>query len=1045
MVYNSLGIYAKDINYNDLKGLLPLHPFSAFILQNISREVNSNQRTMFQFLCGDPNASENTKCNFRWFIENSDITKWSYLTCDYIWDYFFHINNNDLDEDAMNAINHYNTFQAQCANEDEKRVLKVALLLKAMKGEKGRNVGNLLRPTLQNITFAFAGTDISDKVRSIMDGFVKKYVFGSIEEGNRDILYISQSQNIDDEKYKEKEVWARTNFAFEKLITNPEYGLLSAFSLAGYYPLRFESICATHKDFKMKTANLRTLDTNKIPLVYMFAKTDEDKVKNREVINNILAEPGKDIIIVDLSSQPFSCGEINEYERFIKNAALYAYFEKVDGGQASLKLKEAKEVINAWKKRLYETQITLYTRENSPICFYGTNQFENRIAELNTNIFKASIETIVANKDVFKTSFSADVAVMGMEKKTIPSAYNYLAVWREKLAKENIWNNPEYALTMQTHPVAKMKQAVDEFIKESIKNNGSVGITDIWNLLRDKPFGLLPCTGTTFIIGFLMKEYADCGYYKKDAVKYPTLLTAVELADMIHGIIKGLKNADTLSIVKMTDKQEQFCKCSGEIFKLPPQKQNAIQDVMIGIKDRLPNDGFPLWSLKYYVKNNDKYGLCDAILPIIDAFCYFVSAIKDGEKNETQIAEEIMDLFSKDAGIKEYLCEVYNSSNLRLGMQSYIAEYKPEFVSLAEQIADEGRYIEQVKGRLSLFASWLWEKGDADKQIDAVYLDYQLINAINKIIPQPVMKIEDATTAISNRISAVKMPFDFFKGYVSNIAKLLQNLISIYRTNGFKEINKIELLDEINNHSDQFIEFFMGQQKVFSVCLKSSLKEEQLSDDDINKIYTNLESKEIGGDLDGFLVRLKEICDEYKKAQKYNQLLNLWKSVSGAYDTPAKWSEANKTPILCLFSDCVSLSKEVFDIINIGRATVSDAKIADAINFLNTNKSISKLSDKEYCDKMFIHFVTGEYEMLLSDIDEVRKLLISKLNSRVYDWYLHKSIIESIIKLYAEEKYPQFVGRVLDKIDELPLEKVKDYLKELIKNEPLVGIKIMKN
>ena len=93
MVQRSLGIYAQDIKDEDLKGLLPLHPFAAFMLQNISREMNSNQRTMFQFLCGDPNASENTRCNFRWFIENSDVTKWGYLTCDYIWDYFFHYNN----------------------------------------------------------------------------------------------------------------------------------------------------------------------------------------------------------------------------------------------------------------------------------------------------------------------------------------------------------------------------------------------------------------------------------------------------------------------------------------------------------------------------------------------------------------------------------------------------------------------------------------------------------------------------------------------------------------------------------------------------------------------------------------------------------------------------------------------------------------------------------------------------------------------------------------------------------------------------------------
>lgn len=1050
MVHNSLGIYAKDIKDEDLKGLLPLHPFAAFILQNISPEARSDQRTMFQFLCGDPNASENAKHNFRWFIENSDITKWSYLTCDYIWDYFFQYNNTDLDEDAKNAISHYSTFEKQCSNDDEKRVLKVSFLLKAMKGEKGRGIGTLLRPTLSNIVFAFAGTDIADKVRSIMDSFVKKSVFGSIDEGDRDVLYITQSQTIDEEKYKEKDVWARRTFPFETIIANPEYSLLSSFSLTGYYPLRFEPICTTHKNIKTEVAKVIALDTTKIALFFLFANSDEDKIKNREAIKTVIEGQGEDIIVVDLSNEPLSKGENNEYERFIKNAALHAYFEKVDGGQASLKLREAKEVIATWKKRLYDTSVTLYHHDTTPISFSGTNQFGNRIAELNVSIFKYCIENIVSNESVFKTAFSADVAIMGMGKKTFPSSYNYLSVWKDNLSKDNIWNNADYQQTMPSHPLAQMKIEVDKLIEKDIKTNGSVNIADIWKLLKDKPFGLLPCVGGVFIFGFIMKEYADCGYYKKNAVKYPTPLTAVELSDMIHGIMKGLKNADSLSIVSMTEPQKHFCKVSGEIFKLPPQNQNAVQDIMIAIKERLPNDGFPLWSLKYYVKNNDKHGLSESVLPIIDAYCRFVAVIKEGDKNETQIAEEIIDLFGRDAGIKDYLCKIYNSKNLRLGMQYYVEEYNQSLVSLAEKIGDEGRYIEQIKRRLSpssnSFSSWLWEKGTADQEIDAVYLDYRLIDAINKIIPVPVKKIEDAVTTISNRISAIKMPFDFFKPYASDIDKLMQYLIAIYKASGFKEINRDDFISEVNNHGPQFMEFFMSQQKVFTTSLRSTLNEDQLSDEDINIIYAKLESKVIGGNLDSFVIRIKGICDDVKKTQKYNQLLELWKEISAGYESPAKWSEANNTPILCLFTDNLNMAKEIFDCLNAGRSTISDAKIADATHFITSNSRFNELGNKLYCDTMFREFISGEYGMLLTDIDEVRKLLSSKLNSRVYDWYLHKGSIDDIIKEYAEDKYktPQFVGIVMNKIDELSPEKAKEYLKELARKEPLVGIKIMK-
>ena len=1042
MVRNSLNIYADDIKDEDLKGLLPLHPFSALVLQFISREVNSNQRTMFQFLCGDPDTSEITQHNFRWFIENHDLTNWCYLTSDYIWDYFFHYDNMDLDEKAKSAINHYFTFENLCKNEDEKRVLKVALLLTALKHEKGRGTSNLLRPTLSNITFAFAGTDIADKIRSIMDDLVKRSVFGASQEGSSDFLYISQSQNIDEEKYKEKIASAKANFTFEKIVTNPEYQLTSSFSPSGYAPLRFDYICATHKDLRTKTAKINSIEPNIIPLIFMFAKTEEDKVKNREALNNLLNNSTKDVIFVDLSSQPLSNAE---YDNFIKFAALYSYFEKLDVSQASLNLKYAEGVINTWKRKINETQITLYTQNNPPISFNGTIQFAERLNELNAIIFSAGIESIVNKDSIFKTAFSSDVAIMGMDKKQIPSNYKYLTEWKEKLAKDNIWNNAEYFLTMPSHPLAKMKIAVDSLIEESIANNGSVGIIDIWSLLRDKPFGLLPCIGSMFTVGFLLKEYADCGYYKKDIIKYPTPLTTPELADMIHGIIKGLNNADTLSIVRMTERQEKFCKYSGELFKLSQQKQNSIQDVLIGIKDRLSNDGYPLWSLKYYIQHNDRHGLTDVVKPIIDTYCKFVSG-KQGEINEAQIAEDIMDLFDRDAGIKEYLCDVYNSSNLREGMQFYINEYKPDLLSIAKRIDDDGRYLDQVKDNFVQFTSWLWEKGDIDKQIDAVYLDYQLIEAINKIIPHPIKKLEDAITAISNRISSIKMPYDFFKNNILVQQKLLISLISIYRTNSFKEINKEELLHEINQHSEEFIDFFLNQQKLFSVSLNSALGDQQLSEVDINKIYSKLETKAINKQLDNYIISLKVICDNYKKDQKYNQLLETWKNLSDT-ETPVAWSETNKIPILCIFIDSFQEAKEVFDIINVGRVIVSDVKIEAAITFINSNANIKNLNNGVFCDQMFLEFVCGEYEMLISDIDEVKTLLTSRMSCSVYDWYFNKLAIDSVIKEYAEEKYKslQYIEKVLAKIDLLSADDAKNYLKGLIMNEPLVGIKILNN
>ena len=65
-------IIARDatITQNNITKLFPMHPYSSYLLKFISQDINSNQRTMFQFLCADYSPSDERK-NFRWFIDNN--------------------------------------------------------------------------------------------------------------------------------------------------------------------------------------------------------------------------------------------------------------------------------------------------------------------------------------------------------------------------------------------------------------------------------------------------------------------------------------------------------------------------------------------------------------------------------------------------------------------------------------------------------------------------------------------------------------------------------------------------------------------------------------------------------------------------------------------------------------------------------------------------------------------------------------------------------------------------------------------------------------
>jgi hypothetical protein len=1041
-VKNTINRYSEDIKNEDLKGLLPMHPYAAFLLHDISSKISSNQRTMFQFLCGGPVVTELKGHNFQWFIGEYDVNNWAYLTCDYIWDYFFDYDNVDLDEKSKSMISYYYNFAGQCQNENEKRVLKVALLLTAIQQEKGRGITNLLRPTLSNIAATFAGTPLEDRIVDIMNKFVQKGILSSMPEGN-DTLYITQFKPPDEERFKEFENKLRSSLSFEKLIVESNYAITENFAFTSYALPRFEVICATHRDLKTKLERVKNLDSNRVPLVFMFAKDEEDSVKNYSVIRTALAEQQREIVIADVSSQPLTD---LEYENFIKCKVKSNYFLNIDLNQARLNESQAKAIIDTWKTKINNTTIKLYSQSIEPVSLIGIGQFSQRLKEINAKIYPYGLESITSNDKMFSPSgYRETVPAMGMDKEKISANFNYLQVFKRKMEEDNIWYNPTYFTAMPAHTLSKMKIAVKNLIDENFSARSSVAIIDIWNVLKEKPFGLLSCIGSAFVTGFLLKEYADSGYYKKDSISNNVPLTHDNLADMIIGVIKGIKNADTLYIVKMTEEHELFCKYSGEIFKLSSERQNSIQDVMKGIKVALPNTDFPLWALKYYIKKNDDLGLAEEAMPIIDLYCEFISSHNEHPgRDETKIAEEIIRLFKKDVGIKEYLKNAFNGNNLKTGMDYYISDYKPQLVALADRLGAGKEYIGEIKNKLVTDSSWLWEKGDIDNRIEEVYFDYNLVDAVNKILFQPVSKLDSAANAIRNRISAIKMPFELFKGYYPELNKLFFDLINIYKTGSFIETNKTAFFRELEDKADLFNNFYSKQQQVFKTGMNDLLKTE-LSDEEITYLYTKTESEAILKPLNDYEQTLTQVLASYQKNKKYEELLEKWRSASNTI-SPAEWSLHNKIPVLCLFETEIQEAKQVFDLINAGRAAItSDDTIEQAITFLNTNSTINLLGDKERCDNIFKSFVSGEYDLLITDVNEIKILLYERLGSNVYDWLIRKNTIDAIVKEFATKKYiTGYYYKVFDKIDKLSTEQLKIYLKDLIKNEPLVGIKIIK-
>ena len=250
----------------------------------------------------------------------------------------------------------------------------------------------------------------------------------------------------------------------------------------------------------------------------------------------------------------------------------------------------------------------------------------------------------------------------------------------------------------------------------------------------------------------------------------------------------------------------------------------------------------------------------------------------------------------------------------------------------------------------------------------------------------------------------------------------------------------------MEQRSDEFNIFFDNQFELFRKKVSEVLNVE-IPDDECLYLYRKLDSNAIERDIEQYVQTLKQYYTQHQKNKKYNLLVEKWKQLTGT-ESPSKWSYIFKVPVLCLFYDELNDAKTTFEIISKPHISVSEEQINSAINFLSISKNMYKLKDKSLCNRIFKEFISSDYDLIINDDDmeKIKNIFLRKLGSNVYEWYVRKGEIDNIVKEYASEKYRRsYYSVVFRKIDSLSPEKAKEYLKELIKNEPLVGIQIMKN
>ena len=1045
----------SSIQDGDFKNLLPMQPYTAYLLKFIAQDISSNQRTMFQFLSGDYIEGDEERTNFKWFIDHYgyEYGKWNFLTADYLWDYFFHAFNADFDSSFTDATSHYNTYESICvvngkADSSEsinrKRVLKVALLLSALqtKNSSASRTGatSLLRSTKKNICSCFVGTSLENNVSGILDSLVDKGALGSIEDADKGTLYVMTTALIDKDRLVKMEEDVRKVFPFEKLISDTGYNITKPFVPADYLQYRCRIIPVTPSNARSEADNI-TIEANQIPMFYLFAKNEAEQGKVGDTIRTLYSKFPERCVIVDFSSTPFTDAR---YEKFITSKGKEKYFGSIPNqkDQLTLAKKGTDSLVQEWTRALGTSSLRVYSSVSQSDVISGDANLKKKVKEINSNFYGAGLEEISVNDKLFAQSGYKDVvAKIAMGKESIPASYSYLRYISSPLEKDGIFGNPNYWTAQPNHVISRMKIAVEEVINRGFSNNSMVSVTDIWTALKKPPFGLLPCTGAVFLMAFLLKEYADSSYYKRDINNNTVGLNYSDLCELIYGIVKDLPKAKDQFIVKQKPEHSAFCQITGEIFKIAKDKRNSIDDIAKSLNIYLTNNNYPLWALKSYVlEEMYDHEMCDPLVQLIDLLCEFVNPETHIGRDKTKVAEDIYALYLQAPGLDAVMSGIVTDECLRSGMVYYIAKQKPELTQIASNLKlEDNEYLSLLNIKLSSDSSYLWKKGDIDNQITNLYIDLRLIRAINRVISTPQKYMAKAKETLIEKLNIIKVPGDVLQEHQPALTPIMQQFYAIIKE---AVVNRETTADIVDSHADDFLSFFNHQYETFSkVVLR--LVDCSVTEEEINYLFKKVDTGALFKKTDEYSLSIKRTLEAFRKNMKTHKMFEAWKQITKT-DSPSGWSKEHRIPILCAFSDNISVAQSVFAALNKTALLPNESSIDDAIAFIN-NGCLKKLENLDGCTQEFIDFFCGDYSYLIEDADGLREVLRSVAGKDIYEWYSKKANCKEEIKKFATDRYQsKYRSKVRDELHKLTAEEAKEYLEKLIEDDPLLGISILK-
>lgn len=1041
---NSRVIVGKQTKLNDeqMRGILPIHPYAASLLKHISTSFDSNQRSMFDFIKND--RGDDTHA-FQWFIKNcGPLDDNPLLTIDMLWNFFYDMGKESLALSIRQILDNYPRLSRANLLEDEKRVLKAVLLFQAISFEVRDSV-DLFLANEKNLNSAFEGSDLEGKASHIAEKLVRDKILYKKIVGKNDVYSVLIGEMSEDqiEKHKKKYLTKTTS----SLITDG--ALDEAIELPAALKLSYKLVYAGITDFEQTTKkcmNEAERDGKHLYGVVTFAKDSSERLALSQKITTKLNEnPDTPVIFIDCSKTLLGEEQFAEWVEFKAKAD---YHSGKDKDQSTQNSNYANDVLKNWRKNIKDGEFVYYSKVRLNGETLATEDaLMDELCAYNRKIFTNGLECYNVIANMWTLNAARQGAECGLKEEIAGTFRSSNPNTKLEVALNGAWKVQDYWTSSPSLNISAIKARLEELMRTKLRRDGRISIRTIFETLSEAPYGFMPCNLSAFILGFLLKEYCGGKYTWSDDTTSDEL-TVDKMKEMIHEILQQEKTPNPRYrdkyIVTMPQEVKAFIDITSKAFGISKSQCTSVEAARERVRAKMRELSFPIWTLDYIIEGESIDTDVEVVKRLVELYGFLANNVKEEtDMSENDIAIEIGKISLKNASAISDLEKLFTAEKCQIGIKAFLDVYKDgELIKLANAVNDGNQYINVLRSKFAVdAANWVWRKGTAEAVIDSVILEYQIIEESNKCVGTS-KSYKDALRAWSGKANNMRLSFSAIKNDVDDLDVLLGYIYEICTTDQLQEQHKQAFLDSMKIFGAKFVDFYNNRQNdVFKKVCDFELT--GLSDADKDKVYGAMPMGCFTKDKVGYSNLVAQMVEEQKKGLNSMKLRNIWREKTNT-SSPYQWSEQFSMPIFAMLAEQeVTVCRKIFATINSNKADAKD--ISDAITYLENAKFFDFLSDASQRDKMFVKNIIRDNAVMLSNIAEVKDYLRSHVTDVPYYWFGSPSVQSTLNKM-AEAKYNKDGYEIaFQKIDQMSAEDVKKYLKDLIKNNKNVGVEIIKN